>query len=366
MIAKTKVFVAVTNDVSSDQRVHKIATYIQNKKYNVLVYGRILPSTFQVNRTYKIKRIKHLFNNNFLFYAEYNFRLLIYLLFNKYEIIYSNDLDTLPACFIASKLFKSKLIYDSHEFFTEVPELQGRKFVRNIWLSIEKIFLPRINNAITVSGSIANEYKTKYGIQMDVLRNMPSLNTNQIIEKVEFPTQNKVVLYQGILNPGRGIKPMIDSLKYLKGVDLVIIGYGKVKDELIEYSEKSGCKSRIHFLGRIPHEKLANYTKRATIGMVLEEPLGESFNYSLPNKLFDFIHIGIPIIASPLVEIKKIIEKYKVGILIENHQPKHIAEKITILLNDEVIRSKIISKQKIAKKELCWENEIHILDKYFV
>ena len=305
MTAKTKVFVAVTNDISSDQRVHKIATYIQNKEYNVLVYGRILRSTFQVNRPYKIKRVKHIFNNNFMFYAEYNFRLLMHLLFNKYEIIYSNDLDTLPACFIASKLFNSKLIYDSHEFFTEVPELQERKFVRNIWLSIEKILLPRIKNAITVSDSIANEYKLKYGIHMGILRNIPSLNTNGIIEKVKFPTKNKVVLYQGILNPGRGIKPMIDSLKYLKGVDLVIIGYGKVKDELVEYSEKSGCKSRIHFLGRIPHEKLVNYTKMASIGMVLEEPLGQSFNFSLPNKLFDFIHVGIPIIASPLVEVKK-------------------------------------------------------------
>ena len=361
-----RVFVAVTNDVSSDQRVHKVSCYLLSKGFKVMVYGRVLPSTFEVKRVYKIKRKQHIFNNSFLFYAEYNIRLLWFLLFNRFEIIYSNDLDTLPACFIASKIFKSKLVYDSHEFFTEVPELVGRRFVRKVWLIIENIFLPYVKNAITVSESIADEYQKKYGLKMEILRNIPSVDAFQIIEEVNFPTKNKVILYQGILNPGRGIKPVIDSLKFLKNVDLVIIGYGKVKDELVAYVIKSKMDKRVHFLGRIPHEKLANYTRLADIGMVLEEPLGKSFSFSLPNKLFDFIHNEVPVLASPLIEVKKIIEEYKVGLLIKNYNPEHIAERIVLLLEDKELRRNIKNNQKNSKKELCWENEIHVLDKFFL
>lgn len=73
-----------------------------------------------------------------------------------------------------------------------------------------------------------------------------------------FPTKNKIVLYQGVLNPGRGIKPMIDALKYLNNIDLVIIGFGKVKDELIAYVKERNLVNRVHFLGRIAYERLPN------------------------------------------------------------------------------------------------------------
>lgn len=106
MAVTKKILVAVTNDVSTDQRVHKIANYLVAKNFKVEVYGRILPTTFKVLRSYKISREKHLFNHNFLFYAEYNFRLFLKILFGNYNYILSNDLDTLPACYLASKLKK--------------------------------------------------------------------------------------------------------------------------------------------------------------------------------------------------------------------------------------------------------------------
>lgn len=360
-----KIFVAVTNDVSTDQRVHKTCKYLVNKGYDVTVYGRILPDTFEVERDYRIIRKKLLFNNNFFFYAEYNLRLLWFLIFRRYDFIWSNDLDTLPACFIASKLTKGELIYDSHEYFTETPELQGRKFVQKIWLIIENYFVPKVKNAITVSEPIARILTKKYGVKFNVLRNLPELDKNIKVEKVNFPTLNKTVLYQGVLNPGRGIKPMIDSLLFLENIDLVIIGYGKVKEELEEYVRSKKLEKRVHFLGRIAHEKLHNYTKIADVGMVLEEPLGKSFEYSLPNKLFDFIHANIPIISSPLVEVKKIVEEYKIGLVINNYEPKHIASIVEELIINKELIVKIKQFQQKAKNNFCWENEVQLLDKFF-
>ncbi|MFY7672592.1 glycosyltransferase family 4 protein [Tenacibaculum sp. MEBiC06402] len=366
MSKKKRVFVAVTNDVSTDQRVHKVCAYLIKKGFDVFVYGRVLPNTISVQRDYKIHRVKHWFNHNFLFYAEYNIRLFFYLLFRKQDYILSNDLDTLIACFFASKLKRNtELVYDSHELFSEGPELQGRNFVKSFWKKLENIFLPRIKKSYTVSQSIVDFYNDRYKNNMGLIRNLPLLKRNIISKEVSFPTKNKVVLYQGVLNPGRGLKPMIKALHFLEGVDLVIIGYGKVEEDLKAFVIKEKMQSRVHFLGRVAHEVLPNYTIKADIGIVLEEPLGKSFEFSLPNKLFDYIHAELPIVSGNLVEINTIVKEFGVGITVGNYDPKEIAEAIKRLLNDEHLRSGIRKNQREAKQILCWEKEEQKLDQYF-
>ena len=360
-----KIFVAVTNDISTDYRVHKICNYLISKKYDVVVYGRVLPNTIKVKRDYQIIRKKHVFNNNFLFYAEFNLRLFFYLIFRKFDYILSNDLDTLPACFFASKIKSTNLVYDSHELFSEGPELQGRKFVQGFWRSLEDFFLPKVKKSYTVSQSIVEFYDAKYQNKMGLIRNIPLKKDVLEVEEVALPTTNKTILYQGVLNPGRGLKPMIKALKFIDDLDLVIIGYGKVEEELKAFVMKEKMNERVHFLGRIARDKLFNYTKEATLGMVLEEPLGLSFQYSLPNKLFDYIHAGIPIVAGNLPEISRIIKEHNVGVLVDDYQPKTIAKVIKNLLNDELLLSEIKENQQKAKEVLCWEKESKKLDTYF-
>ena len=360
-----KIFVAVTNDISTDYRIHKICNYLISKKYDVVVYGRVLPNTIKVKRDYQIIRKKHVFNNNFLFYAEFNLRLFFYLIFRKFDYILSNDLDTLPACFFASKIKSTNLVYDSHELFSEGPELQGRKFVQGFWRSLEDFFLPKVKKSYTVSQSIVEFYDAKYQNKMGLIRNIPLKKDVLEVEEVALPTTNKTILYQGVLNPGRGLKPMIKALKFIDDLDLVIIGYGKVEEELKAFVMKEKMNERVHFLGRIARDKLFNYTKEATLGMVLEEPLGLSFQYSLPNKLFDYIHAGIPIVAGNLPEISRIIKEHNVGVLVDDYQPKTIAKVIKNLLNDELLLSEIKENQQKAKEVLCWEKESKKLDNYF-
>jgi glycosyltransferase involved in cell wall biosynthesis len=362
---KKKIFVAVTNDISTDYRVHKICNYLISKNFNVDVFGRVLPNTIAVKRDYKIIRKKHFFNNEAWFYAEYNIRLFFYIIFRKYDYILANDLDTLPACFFASKLKKTTLVYDSHELFSESVELQGRKFVQGFWRKLEDFFLPRIKYAYTVSQSIVDFYDDKYQNKMGLIRNIPLKRDLLQVEEVTFPTKNKTILYQGVLNPGRGIKPMIKALHFIDNLDLIIIGYGKVEEDLKAFVTQQKMTERVHFLGRVERDKLFNYTKQATLGMVLEEPLGLSFMYSLPNKLFDYIHAEIPIIAGNLPEISRIINEFKVGVLVGDYQPKTIANAIHNLLEDKTLLSQIKENQQRAKEILCWEIECKKLDNYF-
>lgn len=158
---------------------------------------------------------------------------------------------------------------------------------------------------------------------------------------------------------------MIQALKFIEDLDLIIIGYGKVEEELKQFVIEEKMSERVFFLGRISREKLFNYTKKATIGMVLEEPLGLSFQYSLPNKLFDYIHAEIPIIAGNLPEISRIINEYKVGVIIPDYSPKSIAKTINNLLENKELLAQIKENQQSAKEELCWENEQKKLDFYF-
>lgn len=362
---KKKIFVAVTNDISTDYRVHKICNYLIAKNYDVIVYGRVLSNTINVERQYKIIRKKHVFNTNFWFYAEFNLRLFFYLIFRKYDYILSNDLDTLPACFFGSKIKNIDLVYDSHELFSEGPELQGRKFVQGFWRALEDFFLPKIKKAYTVSQSISDFYDAKYHNKMGLIRNIPIQNDILEKEDIQFPTQNKTILYQGVLNPGRGLKPMIKALKWIDDLDLIIIGYGKVEQELRDFVFKEKMENRVHFLGRIARDKLFNYTHKATLGMVLEEPLGLSFQYSLPNKLFDYIHAEIPIIAGNLPEITKIIKKHKVGVIVNDYDPKNIAIKIKELLSNKQLLAEIKENQQKVKSILCWQKESEKLDYYF-
>lgn len=138
-----KLVLTVTNNLVSDNRVHKVATTLVGMGFDVTLVGRTWPSNSKLNpRNYSTRRFALLFNKGFLFYANYNIRLFFYLLYKRFDVILSNDLDSLTACFVASKITRANLVYDSHEYFTELPELVDRPFVKMTWEKIESFILP--------------------------------------------------------------------------------------------------------------------------------------------------------------------------------------------------------------------------------
>ena len=347
---KARIIVSVTNDLVSDQRVHKVCTTLQEIGLDVLLVGRRLKESEEVQRSYQTYRMKLLFNSGPLFYATFNFRLFWFLLFQKHTLLLSNDLDTLLPNFIVSKLKRSVLIYDSHELFPEAPELQNRPFVKSIWEKLEYFLLPKLQYAYTVCLSIADHYQKQYGLKMEVVRNVPFRKV-----KTEQNKKQKTLIYQGAINPGRGLELAIESLVYLNDYKLLIVGDGQGLDELKEFAEVKGVEQQLEFVGRVPYEELAKFTGQATVGLLLEEPLGKSFEYALPNKLFDYIHADLPFVASNLIEVKRIVEAYGVGEIIQERTPQSLAKQIR---NMSVVNSE---KYQIAQEKLCWEKEQKVL-----
>lgn len=349
--------VCVTSDLSTDQRVHKTCMTLQKCGYWVKEYGRLLPDSLPLERSYFTIRKKLWFHKGPLFYTEFNFRLFIYLMTVNVDLIFSNDLDTLPAAYLATKLRKKILIYDAHELFPELPELVDRKFVKSIWKKIEELTLPHLKNTITVCKSISDYYKNKYNIQMAVVRNIPfHLNPVELKPKIHFPDK-KIILYQGAINKGRGLESIMDSMPYVANAMLVIIGDGDILQELVERSKLLKIEDKVQFIGKISGDKLFEYTPSADIGLCLLENKGLNYYYSLPNRIFDYLLAGVPVLGTRFPEITNIVEKFHTGILIDHYEPLYLASVINGML-DYPLNTEHFNT---VSKELCWEKEENVL-----
>ena len=353
--------VCVTNDLVTDQRVHKTCTTLQKMGYKVIETGRLLPNSLPLDRPYATRRMELLFRKGPQFYAEYNIRLFFYLLFAKVDLIFSNDLDTLLASYLVSKIRGKRLIYDTHEYFTETPELVNRPKTQYIWKKIEQFIFPRLNNIITVNKSIANLYEQKYGKKVNVVRNIPLSFTPEHLKsraELQLPTDKKILILQGTgINIDRGAEEVCMAMQYLENTMLLIAGSGDVVPVLKEIVTKYNLGQKVVFKDKMPFSELRQYTINSDLGLAVDKNTNLNYHFSLPNKLFDYIHSQIPVLSSRLVELEQIISQHDIGYYIENHNPKHIAEVIATIFDDA--QSYKIKKQNTikAKEELCWENE---------
>ncbi|MGQ9847271.1 MAG: glycosyltransferase [Bacteroidales bacterium] len=358
-----KVIVSVTNDLVSDNRVHRTCNFFVEEGYDVLLVGRKLLDSLPVQRTYKTFRFRLIFNKKMFFYAEYNLRLFFLLLFHRCDLLVANDLDTLLANYCASKIKRCPLLYDSHEYFTEVPELVNRKRVKRIWEKIEQKIFPKLPLAVTVCDSIAEIYQRKYNIPVYSIRNVPILkkeNTEKKDITTIFNDFSHLLLYQGALNIGRGIENLIDSMIYLDNrIVLLIIGKGDIEFDLHKRVKELKLSERVKFLGKVPIENLHAYTLNADLGFSLEEDRGLNYRFALPNKLFDYIQASVPVVCSDLPEMSKIVKKYNVGICLNESQrnPEKLAQIINGLLSEKQKLETWKANCKIAAKELNWEVE---------
>jgi glycosyltransferase involved in cell wall biosynthesis len=365
--------VSVTNDLATDQRVIKVCDFLTRLGFDVTLIGVKKKKHISVNHI-KVKtfRFSMRFEKGFLFYAEYNIKLFFYLLFKRTRLLVANDLDTLLPNYLVSLIRKKPLVYDAHEYFLGSTEITERPFVKNFWKIIEKAIFPRLRNIITVNHSIADLYEKAYGKRPDVVRNLPHrFVVDKKISRSELglPEDKKIVLMQGgAINIDRGAEELINAMKPqydLDDVELYFIGGGDVWEKIKQLTKDLHLERKVHFLPKMPYHKMMNFTCLCDLGVSLDKPVSLNYKYSLPNKLFDYLAAGIPVLASPMVEIKKVIENYDVGMCIENHEPEHIAYMIRTMLDDQKRVKKWKRNALKTSKELCWENEEKVLIKIY-
>lgn len=357
-----RAIVSVINDLLTDQRVHKTCMTLQKAGYEVLLVGRLRRQSPPMDvRPYAVQRMRLCFENGPFFYAEYNTRLFFFLLFHRAALLFSNDLDTLLPNFIVSRIKKVRIVYDSHEYFTETPELIGRPKVQKVWKGIEGFVLPKLKEMITVSDSIAALFEAEYHLKCHVVRNVPFrkvLPAKGDRKALGLPEDKHLLVLQGSgINIQRGAEELLQAMQYLEDCFLLVIGGGDVLLLLRRMAQDLQLKERVAFLPRMPYVRMMAYTQLAEFGFCLDKDTNLNYRYSLPNKLFDFIQAGVPVIASRLTEIERVIQRYDIGLFIDRHDPEHIARTICEGLSDAERRTRWNSNLSLAAQELCWEKE---------
>lgn len=301
------------------------------------------------------------FKSGFFFYAEYSIKLFFKLLFTKKDILWANDLDTLLPNYLIGKIQSKKLVYDSHELFTEIPELADRPKVQRIWLAIERNIFPKLDFVLTVNGSIAKYYQKKYNVAPKVIRNIAP----KLIERKSIPADmepmvkgKKILILQGTgINIGRGAEEAVQMMQYLDQAVLFIIGSGDVFPQLKKLVQTLQLENRVVIKNKLPYPKLMAYTAAAHLGLSLDKATNLNYRYSLPNKIFDYIQAGTPVFATDLPEVAKIVNEYGIGWLIREVNPRKMALGIQEIF--ENIMDYKLKKSNCTKagEILCWENE---------
>lgn len=363
-----KAIVSVINDLVTDQRVDRACRAIIKKGYKVTLVGRVLPQSLPMNdRPYATHRMRLFFSRGPAFYLEYQTRLFLFLLVRKSDLLWANDLDTLLPNFLITKFKNTELIYDSHELFCEVPELLANPKKRRIWKRLERWIFPKLDKVITVNQSIANIYGHEHEKHIKVIRNIPlkrTLENAKSKEELGLPTDKKIIILQGAgINIDRGSEEAVEAMQWVDNAILLIVGSGDVIEQLKQMRVDLGLEEKVMITGKVPYEQLAQYTQIADLGLSFDKDTNLNYRYSLPNKLFDYIHADVPVLVSNLVEIVRIVKDYQIGDVIDSHDPKHIANKIQKCFSNKKRYFSWTKNLKKAQKELSWEiEEQKILD----
>ena len=351
-----RIIFTVTNDLSYDQRMQKICRSLNAAGYDVELVGRLRDFSIPLNpEPYKQTRLLCLINKGKFFYIEYNIRLFFYLLFCRFDAVCAIDLDTIVPVYIIGKFKSAKLIYDAHEYFTEVPEVTRRPAIQKVWQSVERIFVPKFDLIYTVSEGLAELFQKIYNKQVAVIMNVPVLTTSFDTEIGEL-AKKRFILYQGALNEGRGLEYLITAMQQVD-CNLKFAGEGDLSAQLRQQVGDMQLGQKITFLGYVQPVQLKQVTAQATIGINLVENSGLSYYYSLSNKFFDYIHAGIPQVCIAFPEYKKLNDKYNVALLTEDCSPVKISAALNRLLDDENLYAQLQKKCEVCSRNLNWQQE---------
>lgn len=346
------IYFTVTNDLSFDQRMHRICGSLAGAGYKVTLVGRKRPLSLPLQqKNFQQKRLRCFFNKGFLFYAEYNLRLFFFLLTQKMEGVCAIDLDTILPCLLVSKLKAIPRIYDAHEYFTELKEVHSRPRVRRFWLAVEKWAVPRFRYGYTVSEGLAQQFREQYNRTYAVIRNLPVLKQLDTLQK-----KDKFLLYQGAVNEGRGFEYLIPALKHLP-YKLVVCGDGNFMPQLKQLIADNGVAPKVELKGMLRPEGLWPIAQQATLGMCLAEKEGLNQFLALPNKFLDYMQAGLPQIAMNYPEYKKINDQYKVAVLLDALHVEEVSHMIHAVMENDALLNELHLNCLEARKIYSWQRE---------
>ncbi len=345
-----------------DRRIQRIIGALREEGYEISWISRQYdrgPDSLEEVDHYIIRTI---FNRGPLFYFEFQFKLLILLLFQTYDVISTVDLDTVLPSYLASIFRRKLIVFDAHEIFYEVPELNGKKIKKRIWKFLAKITIPKIHYNYTVNASLKKHYEENYQRSFAVIRNVPNLDpeTKSLTEDIK----PRNIIYLGALNKGRGLELAIDAMEELMDYKLILVGEGDLSELLKRRAGTSKAKDRIEFRGFVNPNSIFDLLNRSWIGINILSANCENYRLSLGNKFFDYMHACIPSINMDFPEYRIINRQYKVSYLLSEMSIIAYVTAIRSFENEDVYREYTLRCAE-ASKEYNWQKEKEKLKKLY-
>ena len=361
--------VSITNNYKYDQRVQKVVRYLVSIGYHITIVGRNFPELSRedidsihpdLHDSVSIDLLSLKYSRGWRFYLEFNWKLWKHLRKQQYDVYLANDLDTILGVYHGSTRH-AKRIFDAHEWFEEVDELQTKPFVRWVWKTIANRYIPKFAHCYTVNQWLADTFSRMHSKDFAVVRNIPiSREVEEILpQALQEVLPKKFILYQGVINSGRGLEQVISA--WTKDLPpLVIAGYGNEVEQLKRIAHQQGKSDQIVWLGRITPGLLPSITKRALLGLHLLDTASKNYRYSLANKCFEYMHAGLPMLTvkTPIHEL--LYEKAPYFLMLDDLQPEHIAQGIQRCISAESQQAMRQAANK-AKRSFTWVNECHQL-----
>ena len=279
------------------------------------------------------------------------------------DAYHAHDLDTLWPAARAARSGNVPLIYDSHEFWTEQSSLVQRPSIRAFWAHLEQRLVKQADRTISVSASIAQALQERYQLEkVTVLRNLPlyraPVESQRIHVELDLGPDRKILLYQGGFLTENGLAEQIETMADLDdAMAFVLIGDGPCEAALKAQVLQAGLQEKVYFIPRVPFRQLHSYTCAADVGLCLIKGTGKSFYYSMPNKLFEYMMAGLPVLASDFPEMRAVIQDSGAGEVVDPQDVPAIRGCIRDLLGDPA-RIQAYSKAALqAAHRYNWEQE---------
>ena len=278
------------------------------------------------------------------------------------DVIHAHDLDTLWPAVRAARRRDLPVIYDSHEYFIEQSGLVARPFMRGVWSRLESRLIHRVHRTITVSGSIARQLQDRYLLdQVITVRNLPPfravVDSRKIHDVLNLDPTLMVVLYQGGFLTDNGLAEQMEAVAMVPGAVMVLIGDGPCEAELKSLALARGLQKKVYFIARVPFSDLHEYTCSADLGLCLIKGSGQSFYHSLPNKLFEYMMAGLPVLASNFPEMRAVVNDSKAGRVEAPENVQAVGRAIRDMLADPHALRRCAGAARRAAEQYCWERE---------
>src|SRR5450755_336710 len=292
-------------------------------------------------------------------------RSLQLLLSTPAEIYHAHDETALPFCYVAALLRRKPLIFDAHEVPTSALH-ENRRSVKSLLKRCFLLIVPRCRAVISISPPIIQEFRKRYRCQeMCLVRNMPEYQvvprSDRLRRHLGLGSNVRIALYQGNLQPDRGLDRLIRAAAFLEPNNLIVLmgrGIGDVQSQLEALIVSEGTGDRVKILPPVPYKELLDYTVSANVGLIFYSPDYPEVQMYLPNKIFEYIMAGLPILSSQVDTVTEVLKTYAVGQILPSFAPDEIGEAINALLADRVALERMRRNALAAsQQDLNWEKE---------